>query len=67
MKLQKYLHDHGITQAEFARRLNVSSGRVNEWVTGARVPRLETAVAIERETGGLVLAADFVRGKRDVA
>lgn len=65
MKLRQYLDEYGVTQAEFARRLNVSSGRVNEWVTGARVPRLETAVAIERETCGMVLAADFAKGRRD--
>ena len=35
----KYLiHNNGISQAQFARRIGVNQGTVNKWVTGKSVP-----------------------------
>lgn len=40
-KLQSYMNYFDITQAELARRLNVSSASVNNWVKGIKSPRMK--------------------------
>ncbi len=49
----------GISQAELARRLNVTRASVANWETGVTAPRLATAALIARELGCKV--DDFVR------
>lgn len=61
--LERYLKKSGLTQQEFADQLGVSHVAVWHWVTGQRVPRAETAVAIERVTEGSVKVADLLRKK----
>lgn len=52
MKLDEYLKT--TTQTEFAKRLGVSQGLINQWLTGKTKITAERAVAIEHETGGKI-------------
>jgi transcriptional regulator with XRE-family HTH domain len=61
--IRKHISEVGLTQAEFAKRLSVSSQAVSEWVRRTRFPRprqmkklaAEMKVTIEQ------IAADFYR------
>lgn len=57
-KLASYLDANGITQAEFAARVGITQGALSKIYNGGNAS-LETAVAIERETGGAVRATDI--------
>ena len=57
-KLALYLKAKGITQAEFAPRVGITQGALSKICNDGRAS-LETAVAIERETGGEVRATDL--------
>lgn len=59
MTLHEYLQQHGLTQVEFARRLNIRVSTLNGWRMGRRFPRAHDLAAIERETQGAVTARDF--------
>lgn len=60
-KLASYLTANGITQAVFAGRVGISQGALSKLCAGPKGPSLETALAIERETGGTVSVADWPR------
>jgi DNA-binding transcriptional regulator YdaS (Cro superfamily) len=47
------------SQAELARRLDVSTSMISQWCTGARPLPLDSAIAIERETGGAVTVEEL--------
>jgi DNA-binding transcriptional regulator YdaS (Cro superfamily) len=51
-KIRTYLERHGITQEEFAERLECSQSLVSQWVNGVTEITPEYAVKIERETNG---------------
>lgn len=59
MRLSEWLDRTGTTQAEFARVLGISQGRVSQLVAGA-APSLDLAGKIERITGHEVRAQDFL-------
>jgi len=57
--LSTYLKDNDISQAEFARRIGIHSSVLCRYLGKQAKPSLEKAVAIERETGGLVSASSW--------
>lgn len=59
MKLKKYLRQTATTQAEFARRIGVTQGLVNQWLSGKTRITAERAVQIESATGGHVTRQDL--------
>ena len=59
MRLSEWLDRTGTTQAEFARALGISQGRVSQLAAGA-APSLDLAGKIERVTGHEVRAQDFL-------
>lgn len=54
MTLEKFLHDHQITEAAFAAQLGVSQVTVHRYVKGQRFPDKDTILRIERITEGKV-------------
>lgn len=54
--ISTYLATANMTQAELARRVNVSRSYMNELVSGAKTPSLRVAAAIEKATRGKVKA-----------
>lgn len=50
-----------LTQVEMAKKLNVSQPRLNEWLKGARLPRLTSVVYACQ-----VLGVDFLVSKGEV-
>lgn len=57
VRLRNWRVSSGISQAEAARRVDVSQPIWSEWESGSREPRLVNARAIEAVTGGVVLVA----------
>jgi transcriptional regulator with XRE-family HTH domain len=60
MKLSDYLSANGMTYRAFAAQAGRSVTQIHRWATKQRVPDLESALVIERITGGAVRPADFV-------
>ena len=58
--LATYLDQSGISGAAFARQVNLSQAYVSMLCAGKRVPATATALAIERETRGLVPVSSWV-------
>lgn len=54
LKLQTYLKDSGLTQAEFAAKVGVKQGTISRLVNGSRAPSLVTAMKIAKVTRGKV-------------
>lgn len=61
MKLTAYLKRKKLTQAEFARRIGVSTGTISLLARDLVWMSAETARKIAAATGGAVTAADFER------
>ena len=59
--LEKYLQEQGISQVEFARRMNVSESCVSQWITRRRTPRPEYMAKIKRITEGAVTPDDWIK------
>lgn len=60
--LRRYLEREEISQAEFARRIGVTRGRVYQLITMSdQTPTLELAAAIEKETRGAVKMAEWLK------
>jgi DNA-binding transcriptional regulator YdaS (Cro superfamily) len=59
MKIHEYLEKHSITRAKFAKKVGVIEKAVGHWITGARDPKPDTAVKIERVTKGEVTLQDI--------
>lgn len=57
-----YIATSGLTQTAWAARIGVSKSYLSHLIRGNRMPSLQTAVRIERETGGAVPAASWVEG-----
>jgi transcriptional regulator with XRE-family HTH domain len=57
-KLASYLEANGLTQADFARRVGITQSALSKICNGGSTS-LDTAVAIERESGGSVKATDL--------
>ena len=61
MTLRDFLKREHVTQAGFARWINVSTPTVCQWVAGVRRPRLDHAMLIETFTRGMVPAKGWVK------
>lgn len=60
MKLSAYLSDKNLTDDAFAAIVGMSQSQISRLKRGISRPSWETVAAIERATGGLVTAADFL-------
>lgn len=60
MTLADWLIEHGISQADFASRIESSQPTVSRYVTGLRMPRKDHLRKIREVTRGAVTADDFV-------
>lgn len=60
MKLASYLKAHDIAPRAFAGSIEVSLTALYRYMAGDRFPRPKVLARIERETGGVVSANDFV-------
>jgi antitoxin HigA-1 len=49
--IEEFIHEHGLSQSEVARRLDVSFPRLNEIVKGKRGVTTDTALRLERLFG----------------
>ena len=49
--LRYQLQRAGISQAAFAEKMGVTRASVNYWISGARIPRLDTAITITEILG----------------
>lgn len=58
--LNQFLTLQKISRAAFAERVGISQPYLSQLEAGKRVPSLELAVRIERETDGAVLAVSWV-------
>lgn len=63
--LGTYLKASGRTQSEFAQTVGASTGYLSELVAGLKTPGLALAVAIERETGGVVPVESWIAAAPD--
>lgn len=63
MTLAEYLRKNGLSDEDFAQRVETSAFAVKKWRYRERVPRLAMMLRIERETGGEVKPADFMPGE----
>jgi transcriptional regulator with XRE-family HTH domain len=61
--LARYLKANGESQRAFERRLGLQSGMLSGYLSGKRRPGLDTAAAIERETGGAVPAVSWAENE----
>jgi ribosome-binding protein aMBF1 (putative translation factor) len=52
--LDAYLHEAGISDVDFAKRVGRDRSMINKIRRGSLKPTLEVAAAIERESGGVV-------------
>lgn len=59
MNLKQYLQSEGLTQAAFAKRVNLPQATVNRYVSGARFPDRKNIMLIEAATNGAVKPADW--------
>lgn len=69
MTLKAWLKEQGITQAQFAARIQISQGGLNDILNARKKPSLEVAARIERATEGAITAISFVEpaGEADAA
>lgn len=58
--LKTFLAENGIRQEDFAKRLKVNQATISRLTQNKMRPSLPLAVAIERETGGVVLASAWI-------
>ncbi len=58
-KLRLWRMRHGISQADFARRLNTTSQVVCDWEKGRKTPDIESMAKIVDVTGGAIQPGDF--------
>lgn len=65
LRLRQWLADNDVTQAELARRCQYDPGNLHRVLNGKLRPTLVLAAHIERETGGKIMAADWVEASVD--
>lgn len=58
MKISEYLKKHNMTHREFGLLVDVTEGMVSHYVNERHLPRLSTALRIEKRTNGEVTRAD---------
>ena len=59
MHLRKYLKEHSISAADFARAVGVAREHVYQWTRGDKLPQPERMTRIYEATNGLVTPNDF--------
>lgn len=59
MDIASYLKASGVTQEEFARRIGRTQGAVSHWCLQKHRISAESALLIERATGGQVRASEL--------
>lgn len=64
-KLRDYLENNGIYQTWFARQVGITQTNLNHILTGKSLPRLRTAMEIERVSKGNVTVYDLVPKDED--
>lgn len=60
MTLAAYLEKHGLTQAEFGRRVGMSRLVISRYARGIRFPRPSSIKAIQEATRGKVKFDDYL-------
>lgn len=60
MKITEYLEKYGMTHRDFAAMIGVTEGMVSHYVTGRHLPKVETALRIERLTDGDIRREDMM-------
>jgi len=63
MRLEHWLSQHEVTQAVFASRVGVSSGRIAQLVTNRGLPSAKLMAKIADATDGAVTLHDWVAAK----
>ena len=58
--LRKWRTKHGLTFTAAAAMLGVSQATVSDWESGKKVPKLASAVAVDKKTDGAVPADSWV-------
>ena len=59
-RLKSWLEAAQIKPAEMARRVEYDKGNFHRFLNGGRQPSLNLAARIERETGGIIPASDWI-------
>ena len=57
--MQTYLDSNVFKRTAYARRIGISAGTFSDIMNNKNLPSLETAVKIERDTGGAVRCLDW--------
>ena len=60
MRLDKYLTEAGLSEADFGRQIGLSQSAINRLRRGESWPPADTAEKIRAATGGKVTADDFL-------
>lgn len=58
VNIATYLKNAELSQAEFAKLVGVTQGRVSQWIAGETIPA-ERCVAIEKASNGIVTRAEL--------
>jgi len=67
MTLSAFLASQNMTRAQFAERMGVHPVTVSKWCSGAMRPAWSAIERIQAETGGQVMAQDFMPRTKDAA
>ena len=59
MTLNEWLHEAGISQAELAKRLEITQGAVSHWLTGRNTMPGELVIKVSKLTGYQVRPHDL--------
>ncbi len=63
MRLKKWLKEHQMSQAAFAKVIRTDQAHVSDLVNGKVSPKMDTVFAIEKATKGDVAYVDWVSKK----
>lgn len=63
-QLSKWLRDNGVSQTAFADSVGITQAAVSQIASDRRAPGRGVAFAIEKETGGVVLASSWPPKRR---
>jgi len=66
MKLKNFLKQNKIKQKDFAKTLHISEGHLSEITNERHFPSLRLALDIQRETGELVTAKDYITVPKEI-
>ena len=66
-KLKKYLTDNGLRQEKFGKKVGATQSTISKIISGKKMPSLEMALTIARETNGAVPAESWVQQEGSAA